>query len=240
MSIFSDSNVLGGAGMPYGGFGGFGGGCGGGFGGIAPIGLFGVANGLFGRDGRGCDGDGTNSAVFGATILGKLGDIEGAVPLAAANIENSLLTQTAAITDQINQAGLANLAATAGVKDSVMNSATAALLNANSNTQSILGAICNLSSKIDQNTITDLQTQLLRAENHGRSRETEVNITQSVNQNQAQLQAQAQQQAQFAALFSGLNALVGDLQAVKQGQVIFNSGTMAASGTQAAANTKVA
>lgn len=235
MSITSDANFLGGS--PFGGFGGFGGG---GWGGIAPIGLFGVANGLFGRDGRGDCGDGTNNAVFGATILGKLGDIEGAVPLAAANIENALLSQTASLNDQISQVGLANLAATANVKDTVNATATAALINANNNTNSILGAICQLGSKIDQNTITDLQTQLLRAESHGRSRETEVNITQSVNQNQAQLQAQAQTQAQFNALFAGLNALVGDIQAVKQGQVIFNSGTMAASGTQAAANTKVA
>lgn len=235
MSITSDANFLGGS--PFGGFGGFGGG---GWGGIAPIGLFGVANGLFGRDGRGDCGDGNNNAVFGATILGKLGDIEGAIPLAAANIQNAMLSQTAGLTDSINQAGLANLAATANVKDTVNATATAALINANNNTNSILGAICQLGSKIDQNTITDLQTQLLRAESHGRSRETEVNITQSVNQNQAQLQAQAQTQAQFNALFAGLNALVGDIQAVKQGQVIFNSGTMAASGTQAAANTNVA
>lgn len=227
MSITSDANFLGGS--PFGGFGG-------GWGGIAPIGLFGVANGLFGRDGRGDCGDGTNNAVFGATILSKLGSIEGAVPLAAANIENSILTQTAALNDQINQVGLANLAATAGVKDTVMNSATAALLNANSNTQSILGAICNLSSKIDQNTITDLQTQLLRAESHGRSRETEVNITQSVNQNQAQLQFQQQQQAQFGQLTSLLTHLFNDIQAVKQGQTVVNTGLMGAATNTATAN----
>lgn len=246
MSIYSDSNFMSGAGggLPFGfggGFGGFGGGCNSGIGGLGLFGLVGL-NGLGGRD-RDCDGGGNHhvgSAVFGANILSKLGDIEGAVPLAAANIQNALLTQTAGLTDQINQAGLANLAATAGVKDTVNATATAALINANNNTNSILGAICQLSSKIDQNTITDLQTQLLRAENHGRSRETEVNITQSVNQVQAQAQAQAQQQAQFKDLYTCINALVGDIQAVKQGQVIFNSGTMAASGTQAAANTKVA
>lgn len=245
MSIYSDSNFMSGAGggLPFGfggGFGGFGGGCNSGIGGLGLFGLVGL-NGLGGRD-RDCghDRDGLSGTILGANILGKLGDIEGAVPLAAANIQNALLTQTAGLTDQINQAGLANLAATAGVKDTVNATATAALINANNNTNSILGAICQLSSKIDQNTITDLQTQLLRAENHGRSRETEVNITQSVNQVQAQAQAQAQQQAQFKDLYTCINALVGDIQAVKQGQVIFNSGTMAASGTQAAANTKVA
>jgi len=60
-------------------------------------------------------------------------------------------------------------------------------------------------------------------------------------QQQGQIQAQAQQQSQdVAGLRYALNALIGDIQAVRQGQVIFNSGTMAASGTQAAANTKVA
>ena len=53
---------------------------------------------------------------------------------------------------------------------------------------------------------------------------------------------QAQQQQQLQAIVQ-LNALVGnlanDIQVVRQGQTIFNSGTMAASGTQAAANTKV-
>jgi hypothetical protein len=255
MSIQSDANYFGQS-IPFGGgFGGgipfpypaFGGGGGCNNNGIGGVGLFGLVglNSLGDRGGHGhghCDkdNDGINSAIFGANILGKLGDIEGAVPLAAANIQNAMLAQTAGLTDSINQAGLANLAATAGVKDTVNATATAALINANNNTNSILGAICQLSSKIDQNTITDLQTQLLRAESHGRSRETEVNITQSVNQVQAQAQAQAQQQAQFSALFSCINSLVGDIQAVKQGQVIFNSGTMAASGTQAAANTKVA
>lgn len=234
MSIQSDSNFLGGPGFG-GGFGGLGGN------GIGAVGLIGL-NTLFDRGDRRHDGDGgnCNESIFAATTLSKLGSIEGSIPLAALGTQNAILEQTNALGNTINQANLSQLMASSAVKDSVQNSAAAALINANNNTQAILGAICGLGSKIDANTITDLQTQLLRAESNGRNRETEVNITQSVNQNQSQLQAQAQTQAQFSALFAGLNALVGDIQAVKQGQVIFNSGTMAASGTQAAAATKVA
>lgn len=239
MSIQSDANFMG---SPFGwGGGGFGGGFNnGGIGGLGLVGLIGLNS--LGRDGdrRCCDDNGSlNSSVLGASILGKLGDIEGAVPLAASQIQNSLLDQTGTLSNTINQSGLANLQATAGVKDTVQNAATGILLNQNSNTQSILSAICGLSSKIDANLITQLQTELLESRSIGRSREVEINVSQNVNQQQAQLQAQAQQQQQFAALFNCVNALVGDIQAVKQGQVIFNSGTMAASGTQAAANTKV-
>jgi hypothetical protein len=239
MSIQSDANFMG---SPFGwGGGGFGGGFNAGLGGLGLVGLIGLNS--LGRDGdrRCCDDNGSlNSSVLGASILGKLGDIEGAVPLAASQIQNSLLDQTGTLSNTINQSGLANLAATASLKDTVQASTTGILLNQNSNTQSILGAICNLGSKIDQNTITQLQTDLLESRAAGRSKDVEINVSQNVNQQQAQLQAQAQQQQQFSALFSALNALVGDIQAVKQGQVIFNSGTMAASGTQAAANTKVA
>lgn len=224
--------------------GGYGGGFGGGWGGIAPIGLFGVANGLFGRDGRGdncggvasSEGSQLGQAIYGSAVLGKLGDIEGAIPLAALQTQNSILEQTNSLTNLANQSNLAQLAATSGVKDAVQNGITGVLLNANQNTQSVLGAICNLSSKIDQNRISELESQLSSQRFDSRSRDIEVNVNQSV----VQAQAQAQQQAQFGALFAGLNALVGDIQAVKQGQVIFNSGTMAASGTQASANTKVA
>lgn len=240
MSIQSDSNFLGG-------FPGFGGGFGGGFGnngigGVGLVGLIGLNSLAGGRDcDRGCDNNGNlNSSIIGASILGKLGDIEGAVPLAASQIQNGLLEQTGTLSNTINQSGLANLAATASLKDTVQSATTGILLNQNSNTQSILGAICNLGSKIDQNTITQLQTDLLESRAISRSRDVEINVSQNVNQQQAQLQAQAQQQQQFAALFNCVNALIGDIQAVKQGQVIFNSGTMAASGTQAAANTKVA
>jgi len=199
---------------------------------------------LFGNRGFGNHGDcnGKNdlsTSIFGTNILSKLGSIEGAIPLSALQTQNSILEQTASITNQINQVGLAQLQATTNVKDSVQNGTTAILLNDNNNTKDILGAICNLSSKIDQNRISELETQLASQRFDSRSRDVEINVTQQVNQAQVQAQAQQQQQTQFAQLFQLFNHLAGDIQAVKQGQVIFNSGTMAGSGSQGAANTKV-
>jgi len=214
-----------------GGFGGFGGG--GGFGAFGLIGLLGLNS--LNRDGRrDCD-DGGGSRVFEAAILSKLGTIEGAVPLAASAIQNSILEQSLGFTSQLNQSTLSQLQATTNVKDTVQNGTTALLLNNAQNTQQLLQAICGLGSKIDQNRISELETELSESRSHGRSREVEVNVSQTVQQ----VQAQQQQQQQMQSLFTVVSSLANDLQLVKQGQTIFNSGTMAASGTQAAANTKV-
>lgn len=233
-------------------------GCSDGFGGggLGALAALAVLGGGFGGFGRGHDGvhvdcgrrggrDGYDGDPF---VLSKLGSIEGAVPLAASQIQNGILESTAGITNTINQTGLAQLAATSGVKDAVMNSATAILQNASANTQSVLGAICNLSSKIDQNTILDLQRQLGVAEadaceerNSRRTREVEINVTQQVNQQQAQLQLQRIEDDRFNRLFANLSAFIGN-QAMfaRQGQDVINfGGTMTASGTQAAANTQV-
>lgn len=174
------------------------------------------------------DDDGMNP-VFAATILSKLGSVEGLIPLSALGTQNAILEQTIALTSSISEANISQLQAAAGVKDSVQNSATA-----------ILSAVAAVSTKIDQNRIAELETELSRVRAEGRSRDVEVNVNQTVSQVQAQAQFQAQFQAQINALVSVFNDLKGDIQAVKQGQVIFNAGTMAGSGSQGAANTKVA
>lgn len=220
----------------FGGFGGFSGGNNGFLESIIALGL--VSNGNFGGN-RGNDHCHDGNA-FPAAILGKLGSLEGAVPLAASNIQNAILEQTGAVTSQINQVGLAQLNATTGVKDSVQNVGLALLQATNTQGEATRALITQLNTDNLNRLLTVSDLDRRDERNLARSREIEVNVTQNVNQQQAQLQAQAQQQAQFNALFSCVNALVGDIQAVKQGQVIFNSGTMAASGTQAAANTKVA
>jgi len=152
---------------------------------------------------------------------------------------NVVLEQTNDLNQIANQNNISQLQASAAVKDTVQNSLLASLSAGAAQTQSILQAVGALGSKIDQNLIQDLERQLADVRFSGRSKEVEVNVTQSVTQAQAQIQAQAQQQQQFSALISAFSHLAGDIQAVKQGQTIFNSGTMAASGTQAAANTKV-
>ncbi len=199
-----------------------------------------------------------NDTIFNASVMAKLGSIEAAIPFNEAQVQlalgvtqNAIMGQattnataaTAQATENANtlaaQATMnfnASTLATSGVKDAVQNSA----LLAQQNTAAILNAIanstCTIVSKIDGNTIAELQAQLSETRSRGHARETEVHVTQTVNQNQAQ----AQQQAQIQGMFGALQNLANDLQTIKQGQVIFNSGVMAASGTQAAANTRVA
>jgi len=200
----------------------------------------------FGGRGRDCD-DGHG----GAFVLSKLGSIEGAVPLAAAQIQNTICNATGEITSTINQTGLAQLAATAGVKDSVQNG-TAVLLQAGSqNTQSILTAICALSSKLDHNQIADLQRQLgvaqlsqLEERVRHHSDGVEVRVSQNVVQGQAQAQLQAQQQRfdddRYNRLCATLLSIGNQTMYARQGQDVINfGGTMTGSGTQTAANTQV-
>lgn len=243
--------------------------------------------GIFGGDGGG-DGVSALNNLQGTidtnAILTKLGSIEAAVPLAAANTENVILQQTNALNsgmsslalgtqqgfsnvkDSVQANSALNLAATSNVKDAVQNS-LAISLNATqgvkdsvqNSTGLILQAICNNGKEImaqaqafqtanDTRLINAQAAEIIELRNeHSRRRDhDELNLkitntnTAVAAQAQGQAQAQQQQQAQdISGLRFALNALIGDIQAVRQGQVIFNSGTMAASGTQAAANTRV-
>lgn len=177
------SGINGGAG-----FGGFGGG------GIGAFGLVGLI-GLLGRDGLGRGGE--DNCQRDLLLMSKLGAIEGAIPTAALQTQNALLEQTIGLNGQIG-----------AVKDTIQNSVLALSTQAANNTQQLASAICGLGSKIDQNLISQLQTELLEERGRGRARETEVNVTQNVNQQQAQLQAQAQ----FNSLVGLVHTLAGEIQ----------------------------
>lgn len=200
-------------------------------------------------------------------ILSKLGNIEAGIPLAAANTESVILQQTNQINTLASAAQLANSNGFAGTKDVVQNlglllsqaicginqnvsaqgcSTREAVQNDGDKTRALLVARF---SQEDATAITSLNAELVELRNENRSRANHDELRLQITNNntavaaQAQGQQQQQQQQQFqllAALVPTVHALIGDIQAVKQGQVIFNSGTMAASGTQAAANTKVA
>lgn len=218
---------------------------------------------LLRRGGIGGDGDcgDGNGKLLEAAILNAVNGITSAVPTTAletqatiAHAISSLALGTqqgfANIKDSVQAASALNLSATNNVNQSVLVTGLQTQIAVGNDGDKTREAIANLSSKIDANTISNLQRELTVAQlesseerNSRRIREVEVSVSQSVNQTQLQGQAQGQQQQQAqvnAAILTLLHNLQGDLQAVKQGQVIFNSGTMAASGTQAAANTKVA
>jgi len=212
-----DLNSLGGGG----GFGliGGNGGDGGLLGGLLVGALLGRGNGLFGGN------DGHNNALpeiaVHTAILQGVNDISSAVPTAALQVQNAILTQTNDLTNQNYQGTLASLAAAANVKDAVQGgtlanltatgavkeavqgSLIASLAAGTANTNAILAAVQGVKDQGTMFRIADLERQLgvaqvlARDEGfHRRMDGVEVNVAQTVNQNQVQAQAQAQAQLQ--------------------------------------------
>jgi len=205
------------------------------------------------------------SKFLDAAILNAVNGLTADVPTTAletqASINHSigalaLGTQQgfANVKDSVQASAAINLASTNEVERTVLTT-TAALLTAvkdgnYATTTAIRDDGDKTRAKIDfyhdqdmQRRLTIAESALARQEFNSRIRDVEVSVTNTATatQVQGQAQGQAQQQLQISsAILAALNNLAGDIQAVKQGQVIFNSGTMAASGTQAAANTKVA
>lgn len=95
----------------------------------------------------------------------------------------------------------------------------------------------------DSRLITSQANEITELRHDRRLHEATGNITISNNNaataNAQQAQAQQQQQIQYQIL-AQLAALNADVQSVKQGSVVFNSGRMTDSGNQSAANTRVA
>lgn len=229
---------------------GFGLGGGGILGTIALLGLLRGRGGFGGDDDCG-NGNGGKFAIL-QTLMENGADLRAAIPTAALETQKEVCAASATITDRINQSQIASLAAFSNLKDAVTNTGTILLGASNQNTKEILGAICALGSKIDQNQILDLQRQLGVAQadareerGHRHSDGVEVRVSQQVNQAQAQLQFQTQQQRlddeRFGRLF-GLIANIGNqVQRSNQGMdvVNFGSGSIAGSGLQSTANNQV-
>lgn len=215
---------------------------------------------------------GVQDTQMNTAVLQTLGAIQGAIPLAEGQVqlalagavgevrshlgqvENGLVSGQAVINKNVTDAIAASLASQNNINMNVMTMGQANLVATKDAQFANAVAVANSTKEIlaalnDQNT-ANLQRQLTIAESAllenrlvGRTRESEINITNNntataqATQAQMQNQQQAQLQIQTIAL---LQNLIGDTQAIRQGSVVFNSGTMAASGNQTAANTKVA
>lgn len=181
---------------------------------------------------------GSQAAVVNQVNLGTMATING----------------QALINKNVSDAIASSLASQTSIKESIAAYGVANL-NATKDAQFALATIVKEDGEktralITSNTISELQRQLTVAQTAAledrltnRARETEITITNTNTATAQQVQSQSQLQAQSQAIIqlSGLiNNLAGDIQSVRQGQVVFNSGTMAGSATQAAANTKVA
>lgn len=198
------------------------------------------------------------------SIQGAIPLAEGQVQLALAGavgeirshlgqVENGLVAGQAITNKAVSDAIAASLASQNNININVLQTGQANLMATKDSQYATQVAIATSTKEIlaalnDQN-VANLQRQLTVAESalfeqrsNGRIRESEINITNTNTATAQQFQVQQQQQQQFqilAQLSANLNNLANDVQVVRQGQTIFNSGTMAASGTQAAANTKV-
>lgn len=208
-----------------------------------------------------------NTAVLQTlgSIQGAIPLAEGQVQLALAGavgevrshlgqVENGLVAGQTMINKNISDAIASSLASQNSIKESIAAYGVANL-NATKDAQFAIATIVKDDGEktralITSNTISELQRQLTVSQTAAledrltnRARETEINITNTntATSQQAQVQLQAQQQAQLQIqTIALLQNLIGDTQAIRQGSVVFNSGTMAASGNQTAANTKVA
>lgn len=178
----------------------------------------------------------TASLITGQSLINK--NISEAIAASLAsqnNINVNVLTQGSQTRETVANFGVANLNAT---KDAQFATVTAV---ANS-TKEILAALNTQNMDNLNRQLTIAETALLERNAALRARETEINITNTNTATATAQQAQFQGQQQFqilAQLSAAVSNLANDVQVVRQGQTIFNSGTMAASGTQAAANTRV-
>ena len=171
-------------------------------------------------------------------------ETQAVVNAVGANNIQAILNQTISQKSDTAALALGIQQSFANTKDAVQN-VGALLANAISNvnqnvsdqgcqTREVVQATATqILSRIDANTIAELQAELAESRGRGRARETEVNVTQTVNQNQQQ----AQFQVQLQDIGRGLNRLADSHQDIRQGLV--NLGTMVGT-TQSAANTRVA
>lgn len=212
--------------------------------------------GLFG----GGDGNGNAGIATGINALEGIAELRAAIPTVALENQN-------AIQHAISQLALAGQQGFSNTKDAVQNTLLALSQSLATVNQNVSSQGCQtreyvsndgdktralLVTRFGQEDATKIAEQNARivaletrSDNDRRFAETNLTISNNNTAVAAQAQGQQQQQQQqliglVGSLVPTVNALIGDIQAVKQGQVIFNSGTMAASGTQASANTKVA
>lgn len=194
-------------------------------------------------------------------LAGAQADINANVSARADSITNSINTQSitnanyiAGVNANVSNTGAMNLAATKDAAAMNLAATNAAALAAERQAfalSQVIGTdgdktralIQSIDKSNDSRLITNLANEISDLKNSRNLDAATGNITISNTNNATavaqQQQAQQQQQLQYQIL-NQLSVLAGDLQTVKQGQVIFNSGAMTGSATQAAANTRVA
>src|SRR6185436_14204787 len=203
--------------------------------GIAALGLiFGRGRGgLFGGDGDGSGGGETRLQSNADTL---------AILTAVGNAKD-------ATTNGFATTGLALSQGFAGVKDSVQASTFLLTNQLNNVNQNVSEQACKtrevvqagttaVLQAIKDNEIAALQARLARVENRGHARETEVNVSQTVNQVQAQAQQQQILESRFARMEHLINCVHQEARAVNSNIIAGNAGAVT-TGAQTANPTNV-
>jgi hypothetical protein len=173
--------------------------------------------------GGGGDGNAVNQ-ITTTEVLSKLGDIQGSIPLTAAQTQNAILQQSNTICQGLNQLG-----------NTVMTGSTTNLLATKDLSTQVAQGNAIILQAIAQNEAQALRDKLFTLDASNRALGTEVNVTQNVNQMQQQAQQQAQLQG-ISSLLAGVVPLI--YQRATNDQINIGSGTM--SGNSASnANTAI-
>lgn len=238
--------------------GGYGGGCndvflggGGGVGGGLLLGAL-LGRGLFNNGERGNDGGhGCERAVFDASILSKLGTIEGQVPLVGAQLMGAIATSTGVINNtqlqialgqsqQATTLALGNQAQVAGVKDAVQTGTFATAIGIRDDGDKTRALITANENAMLNRQLGVLETTLL-LERHGRGFDRDHNslVIQNTNTANAMQQQQQQQQGfQVARLFDMIHCCDQNIRATNQA-INIGSGAQIATPTNTSTNNRV-
>ena len=193
------------------------------------------------------------------TVLQTLGDIKASIPLAEGQVQLALAQNQASLTQvlttnasadalagtalskQLGEAIATSLASQGAIKETVLSTGAAnlaatlnakfelanAIRNDGDNTRALI--IAQNDAQLNRE-LAVAQSALLEQRAIGRSRDVEVNVTQTVAQNQVQLQQQQQQQQQFLITNNLLQAILSQAQiaqATNQQLIIGNTGAVA-------------
>lgn len=241
-------------------FGGYGGGCndgflggGGGVGGGLLLGAL-LGRGLFNNgDGYGRGHDGGHNcerAVFDASILSKLGTIEGQVPLVGSQTQTAIAASTGVINTNALQIALSNqqqVAATAfatqaqlsGVKDAVQTGTFATAIGIRDDGDKTRALITANENAMLNRQLGVLETTLLleRHRNNGLVDHNSL-VIQNTNTANAMQQQQQQQGFQVARLFDMIHCCDQNIRATNQA-INIGSGAQIATPTNTSTNNRV-
>jgi hypothetical protein len=241
--------------------GGWGGDCGfgmGGMGGGILLGALlgrGLLGGGFGGWGGGpgfggCDGGRVERPVFDAAILGKLGTIEGAIPLSGQQVQTQLALMTGNINTNALQIALGQTQQTAmlalgtqqqlsGVKDAVQAGTFATTMAVQQDGNQTRALIQSLETANLNRQLGVLETTLL-LERQGRGFDRDHHSLVIQNTNTANAMQQQQQQQGFAVgrLFDLLHCCDQNIRATNQA-INIGGGTLTANPTNTSTNNKV-